>query len=108
MSSRNEVLQFEPRIVAFLCNWCSYRGADLVGTSRLHYPPNVRVIRVMCSASDHPVYVLKALLSGADGVLIGSCHLGNCHYQNGNYKAIRRVEILKSILRQVGIDEDRV
>lgn len=102
------MVEFEPKVVAFLCNWCSYRGADLAGTSRFHYPPNVRIIRVMCSGSIDPVYVLKALLSGADGVLIGGCHLGNCHYQNGNYKAMRRVEILKTILRQVGIDEDRV
>ena len=102
------MVEFEPKIVAFLCNWCSYRGADLAGTSRLHYPPNVRAIRVMCSGSIDPVYALKALLNGADGVLIGGCHLGNCHYQNGNYKAVRRVEILKSVLRQVGIDEDRV
>ena len=100
--------EFEPKIVAFLCNWCSYRGADLAGTSRAKYPTNVRVIRVMCSGSIDPVYVLKALLDGVDGVLIGGCHLGDCHYLNGNYKAIRRIEILKSILRQVGIDEDRV
>ncbi len=100
--------EFEPRIVAFLCNWCSYRGADLAGTSRLHYAPNVRAIRVMCSGSIDPVYVLKALLDGVDGVLIGGCHLGNCHYQNGNYKAMRRVEILKTILSQVGVDEDRI
>lgn len=100
--------EFQPRIVAFLCNWCSYRGADLAGTSRLHYAPNIRTIRVMCSGSIDPVYVLKALLDGVDGVLIGGCHLGNCHYQNGNYKAMRRVEILKTILRQVGIDEDRI
>ncbi len=100
--------EFEPKIIAFLCNWCSYRGADLAGTSRFHYPPNVRVIRLMCSGSIDPVYVLEALLNGADGVLIGGCHLGNCHYQNGNYKAMRRVEVIKNILRQVGIDEDRV
>lgn len=100
--------EFEPKIVAFLCNWCSYRGADLAGTSRFHYPPNVRIIRVMCSGSIDPVYVLKALLNGLDGVLIGGCHLGDCHYQNGNYKAIRRMEVLKSILQQVGMDEDRV
>jgi len=100
--------EFEPKIVAFLCNWCAYRGADLAGTSRFHYPPNVRVIRLMCSGSIDPVYVLQALLSGADGVLIGGCHLGNCHYQDGNYKAMRRVEVLKNILRQVGIDQERV
>ena len=100
--------EFEPKIVAFLCNWCAYRGADLAGTSRFHYPPNLRVIRLMCSGSIDVVYVLKALLDGADGVLIGGCHPGNCHYQNGNYKAMRRVQVLKNVLRQVGIDEDRV
>lgn len=100
--------EFEPKIVAFLCNWCSYRGADLAGTSRFKYPPNVRIIRVMCTGSIDVVYILKALIDGADGVLIGGCHLGDCHYQNGNYKALRRMEVLQSILRQVGIDEDRV
>jgi F420-non-reducing hydrogenase iron-sulfur subunit len=108
MSSRDKMAEFEPRIVAFLCNWCSYRGADLAGTSRFHYPPNVRIIRVMCSGSVDPVYILKALVHGADGVLIGGCHPGECHYQKGNYKAMRRVEILKAILNQVGIDQDRV
>ncbi|MGB9723288.1 MAG: hydrogenase iron-sulfur subunit [Chloroflexia bacterium] len=99
---------FEPRIVAFLCNWCTYTGADLAGTSRLQYPPNVRIIRLMCSGAVDPVYVLKALLEGADGVLIGGCHPGDCHYQSGNYKARRRVAILQNILRQVGMEEDRV
>ena len=102
------MVEFEPRIVAFLCNWCAYRGADLAGTSRFHYPSNVRIIRLMCSGSIDPVYVIKALLDGADGVLIGGCHLGNCHYQDGNYRAQRRIEIVKNILRQVGIDEGRV
>jgi F420-non-reducing hydrogenase iron-sulfur subunit len=99
---------FEPRIIAFLCNWCTYTGADLAGTSRLQYPPNIRVIRLMCSGALDPVYVLKALLEGADGVLIGGCHPGDCHYVSGNYKARRRVAILKEILRQMGFDEDRV
>ncbi len=100
--------EFEPRIIAFLCNWCSYAGADLAGTSRIQYPPNVRIIRLMCSGALDPVYVIKALLEGADGVLIGGCHPGDCHYQNGNYKARRRVAILKSILSQIGFDEERV
>lgn len=99
---------FEPRIIAFLCNWCTYTGADLAGTSRLQYPPNIRVIRLMCSGALDPVYVLKALLEGADGVLIGGCHPGDCHYVSGNYKARRRVAILKTILKQTGFDEDRV
>ena len=99
---------FEPRIIAFLCNWCTYAGADLAGTSRLQYPPNVRIIRLMCSGALDPVYVIKALLEGADGVFIGGCHPGDCHYQNGNYKARRRVAILKKILEQVGFDPERV
>jgi len=99
---------FEPRIIAFLCNWCTYTGADLAGTSRMQYPPNIRVIRLMCSGSLDPVYVLKALLEGADGVLIGGCHPGDCHYMSGNYKARRRVAILREILAQLGVDEDRV
>jgi F420-non-reducing hydrogenase iron-sulfur subunit len=99
---------FEPRIVAFLCNWCTYTGADLAGTSRIQYPPNVRIIRLMCSGAVDPVYVLKALLDGADGVLIGGCHPGDCHYQEGNYKARRRVAILKETLRSMGLEEDRL
>jgi len=100
--------EFEPRIIAFLCNWCTYTGADLAGTSRIQYPPNIRIIRLMCSGGLDPVYVSKALLEGADGVLIGGCHPGDCHYQSGNYKARRRVAILQSILEQMGFDPDRV
>jgi len=99
---------YEPRIVAFLCNWCTYTGADLAGTSRIQYPPNIRIIRLMCSGAVDPVYVLKALLEGADGVLIGGCHPGDCHYQSGNYKARRRVAILHGVLKAMGMDEDRV
>jgi F420-non-reducing hydrogenase iron-sulfur subunit len=99
---------FEPRIVAFLCNWCAYTGADLAGTSRLQYPPNVRSIRVMCTGGVDPMYVIKALLEGADGVLIGGCHPGDCHYQSGNLKARRRMVILRSILEGLGLDPDRV
>jgi len=106
--SKNKKAEFEPKIVAFLCNWCAYRGADLAGVARLQYPPNIRSIRLMCSGSVDPAYVLEALLNGADGVLIAGCHLGNCHYKGGNYRAERRVEILKTILDQVGIDKDRV
>ena len=87
--------EFEPKIVAFLCNWCSYAGADLAGTSRMQYPPNVRIIRLMCSGGLDPLYVFRALLGGCDGVLIGGCHPGDCHYTNGNYKARRRVAVLK-------------
>jgi F420-non-reducing hydrogenase iron-sulfur subunit len=99
---------FEPRIIGFLCNWCTYAGADLAGTSRIQYPPNIRVIRLMCSGALDPVYVIKALLEGADGVLIGGCHPGDCHYQSGNYKARRRVAILQSILNQMGFEPERV
>jgi F420-non-reducing hydrogenase iron-sulfur subunit len=99
---------FEPRIVAFLCNWCTYTGADLAGTSRLQYPANVRIIRTMCSSAVDPVYVLKPLLEGADGVLIGGCHPGDCHYQTGNYKTRRRYVALHEILKASGLDERRV
>jgi F420-non-reducing hydrogenase iron-sulfur subunit len=99
---------FEPHIVAFLCNWCTYTGADLAGTSRLQYPPNVRVIRMMCSGAVDPVYVLKPLLDGTDGVLIGGCHPGDCHYQTGNYKTRRRYIAMREILKNAGLDEQRV
>jgi F420-non-reducing hydrogenase iron-sulfur subunit len=102
------VEEFEPKIVALLCNWCTYTGADLAGTSRLQYPPNVRIIRLMCTGAVDSMYVLKALLEGADGVLIGGCHPGDCHYQTGNYKARRRVAALKKILKQLGYDDERV
>ena len=99
---------FEPNIVAFLCNWCSYAGADLAGTSRIQYPPNVKVIRVMCSGRVNPMFVLNAFQQGIDGVIIGGCHPGECHYENGNYLARRRFTILKNLLEYVGIDPRRV
>lgn len=99
---------YEPRIVAFLCNWCTYTGADLAGTSRLQYPPNVRIIRLMCSGAVDPVYVLKPLLDGADGILIGGCHPGDCHYQSGNYKERRRFAVLQATLDELGFDKERV
>jgi F420-non-reducing hydrogenase iron-sulfur subunit len=98
---------FEPKIVAFFCNWCTYLAADLAGTSRLKYPPNVRVIRLMCSGRVDPQFVLEAFAHGADGVLIGGCHPGDCHYQEGNYKALRRFHLLKRILQDMGIEEER-
>lgn len=101
-------MAFEPRIVGFLCNWCSYTGADLAGTSRIKYPPNVRVIRVMCSARIDPTFIIKALSEGADGVLICGCHPGDCHYVEGNYKTMRRQALLKKMLRSFGIEEERV
>ncbi len=101
-------MAFEPKIVGFLCNWCSYAGADLAGTSRMKYAPNVRVIRVMCSGRVEPAFVLKAFKEGADGVLICGCHPGDCHYMEGNYKAARRIPLLKKMLSQFGIEEERV
>ena len=100
--------EFEPTIIAFVCNWCTYTAADLAGTSRLAYPPNVRLIRMMCTGMVDPKYVIKALLEGADAVLISGCHPGDCHYINGNYKARRRVKLLKEILPRFGIDERRL
>ena len=100
--------EFEPQIIAFVCNWCTYAGADLAGTSRIQYPPNVKMIRLMCSGSVDPIYVVKPLLEGVDGLLVGGCHPGDCHYLSGNYKARRRITILQTILRQIGFPEDRV
>ncbi len=100
--------QFEPVILGFLCNWCSYRAADLAGTARIHYAPNMRPIRVMCSGRVDPQFVLKALREGADGVLIAGCHPGECHYVNGNIKTIRRYLLLRKMLKQWGIEEERV
>ena len=101
-------MSFEPKIVGFLCNWCSYTGADLAGTSRIQYPPNIRIIRVMCSARIDPTFVLSALAKGADGVLICGCHPGDCHYSEGNYKAMRRFPLLKAVLKAQGVEDDRV
>jgi len=100
--------EFEPNIIGFLCNWCSYAGADLAGTSRIQYPPNLKVIRVMCSGRVNPIFVINALQQGADGVLIGGCHPGDCHYERGNYLARRRMAVLKNLLEYTGIDPDRV
>ena len=101
-------MRWEPKIVGFLCNWCSYRGADLAGTARIKYAPNVRIIRVMCSARIEPAFILKAFQAGADGVMVLGCHPGDCHYQEGNYKTMRRMPLLKKLLAQMGIEEDRV
>ena len=99
---------FEPKIVAFFCNWCTYLAADLAGTSRIKYAPNAEVVRVMCSGRVDVQFVLKAFAKGADGVLIGGCHPGDCHYQEGNYKALRRYRLLKRLLKQMGIEEERL
>jgi F420-non-reducing hydrogenase iron-sulfur subunit len=100
--------EFEPKIVAFFCNWCTYLAADLAGTSRMKYAPNTRVVRVMCSGRVDPQFILEAFAQGADGVLIGGCHPGDCHYQEGNYKALRRFHLLKKMVREMGIEEDRL
>lgn len=99
---------FEPKIVAFFCNWCTYIAADTAGVGRKKYPPNARVVRMMCSGRLDPQFVLAALSNGADGVLIGGCHPGDCHYTNGNYKALRRYKMIKRVLRDFGIEEGRV
>jgi len=101
-------MSFKPTIVSFLCNWCSYTGADLAGTSRMKYAPNIRIIRVMCSGRVEPTFVLSAFREGADGVLICGCHPGDCHYHEGNYKCLRRYQLLQKYIQQMGIHKDRL
>ena len=108
MSERNTEDKWEPVIIAFLCNWCSYAGADLAGTSRLQYPPNVRVIRVPCTGRINPLFIIKALCGGADGVIVSGCHPGDCHYISGNLYARRRFAALKRLLELAGIEDGRV
>jgi len=100
--------EFKPKIVGFLCNWCSYAGADLAGVSRIQYPPTLRVVRVMCSGRIDPVFILEAFKSGADGVLVAGCHPGDCHYISGNYKAERRVLLLQKALDELGLEPERL
>lgn len=99
---------FEPRIVGFLCNWCTYAAADTAGVSRMKQPPNIDIIRVMCSGRVDPTFILKAFREGADGVLVAGCHPGDCHYSEGNYKALRRMTLLKMMLPQMGIEPGRL
>jgi len=100
---------FEPKIIGFLCNWCSYAGADLAGVSRIQYPPNIRIVRVMCSGRIDPAFILEALKDGADGILVTGCHLpSDCHYLSGNFKALRRITLLKKVLQDLGIEPERV
>jgi coenzyme F420-reducing hydrogenase delta subunit len=99
---------WEPKILAFLCNWCSYAGADLAGVSRIQYPPNIRIIRVPCSGRINPVFLLRALQNGADGVLVSGCHPGDCHYISGNLAARRRFALLKVLMQYAGIEPERV
>jgi len=100
--------EFEPKILAFCCNWCSYAGADLAGVSRFQYPPNIRIIRVMCSGRVEPEFLVKALSLGVDGVLVCGCHIGDCHYIYGNHRTAKRMAILKRILGYLGIDPSRM
>lgn len=101
-------MEFQPTIISFLCNWCSYTGADLAGTSRMKYAPNIRIVRIMCSGRVDPTFVLKSFREGADGVLICGCHPGDCHYVEGNYKCLRRFKMLQQYIKQMGIHPDRL
>ena len=105
--SKGEI--FEPKIIGFLCNWCAYAGADLAGVSRIQYPPNLRIIRVMCSGRIDPAFILEAFNDGADGVLVAGCHMpSDCHYLSGNFKAQRRIFLLQKVLEQFGIEPERL
>ncbi len=101
-------VEYQPRMVGFLCNWCSYAGADMAGTSRMTYPPNIRIIRVPCSGRVDPLLVMKSFEQGADGVLVSGCHPGDCHYTEGNYHARRRFALLRSLLDFLGIEKERL
>jgi F420-non-reducing hydrogenase iron-sulfur subunit len=105
---RTKGQSFEPRIVAFLCTWCSYAGADLAGVSRFQYPTNIRIIKVPCSGRINPLYIVKALYNGVDGVLVSGCHPGDCHYISGNYFARRKFALVKRFLEYIGIEPERV
>lgn len=108
MSDGNKSEGWNPRIIAFFCNWCTYTAADLAGTTRMKYAPNTRIIRVMCSGRVDPQFILQSFAKGADGVLIGGCHPGDCHYIEGNYKTLRRFKLLKKMVRDLGIEEERL
>jgi F420-non-reducing hydrogenase iron-sulfur subunit len=105
---KNKNQTFEPNLLAFCCNWCSYAGADLAGLSRLKYPPNIRIIRTMCSGRVDPQFVIDAFKNGADGVLIAACHLGDCHYISQNYKTFKRVNLLHKLMDSFGIEKERL
>ncbi len=100
--------EWNPKIIAIICNWCSYAGADLAGGARMQYPPDIRAIRVMCTGRIDPLFIMKAFQDGADGVLISGCHFGDCHYLEGNYKAAKRMFLVKNILKNIGLDDKRI
>ena len=106
MNTNNDT--FEPLVITFCCYWCSYTGADLAGTSRIQYPPNIRIVRVQCTGMIHPNFVIEALTGGADGVLVCGCHPGDCHYKEGNFSALKRISLLKRVLKQRGVEEERL
>ncbi|MDG6257968.1 MAG: hydrogenase iron-sulfur subunit [Methanomicrobiaceae archaeon] len=100
--------EWNPKIIAIICNWCSYAGADLAGGARMQYPPDIRAVRVMCTGRIDPLFIMKAFQDGADGVLISGCHFGDCHYLEGNYKAAKRMFLVKNILKNIGFDDKRI
>ncbi|KQC04919.1 MAG: methyl-viologen-reducing hydrogenase subunit delta [Methanoculleus sp. SDB] len=100
--------EWKPKILAIICNWCSYAGADLAGGARIQYPPDIRAIRVMCTGRIDPLFIMKAFQDGADGVLISGCHFGDCHYLEGNFKAAKRMFLIKSVLKNIGLDDKRI
>lgn len=99
---------WKPKIIAIICNWCSYAGADLAGGARIQYPPDVRAIRVMCTGRVDPLFIMKAFQDGADGVLVSGCHFGDCHYLEGNYKCAKRMFLTKTLLKNIGLDDKRL
>lgn len=107
-TTKNDAGQWSPKIVAFFCNWCTYTASDLAGVSRLRYAPSTRVVRVMCSGRIEPEHIFEAFAKGADGVLIGGCHPGDCHYSEGNYKCLRRYTLIQKYIRQMGLDDKRL
>jgi F420-non-reducing hydrogenase iron-sulfur subunit len=100
--------EWKPKIIGILCNWCSYAGADLAGGGRIQYPPDVRIVRVMCTGRVDPLFIMKAFTDGADGVLISGCHFGDCHYLEGNFKAAKRMFLVKSLLKNIGLEDKRL
>jgi F420-non-reducing hydrogenase iron-sulfur subunit len=108
VQAKNKNKEWQPKILAILCNWCSYAGADLAGVSRIQYPPNIRVLRVPCSGRVDPMFILKSLQNGFDGVLVSGCHPGDCHYLSGNYNARRKFAVLKPLLEFIGIEPERI